>query len=192
MDRRVTPVVAALLAFSALAQAQNPPAAPKPPQAPTAPQPPTAPAPAKTTDADRAALEEKFIKQMSGCALVGHFTDSARPDAEPREERYVITKVTKGAGDLFIFQARFGKVNLPLPIPVKWAGDTPVISVTNMGIPGMGTYTARVMIYDGQYMGMWSGATHGGNLWGKIEPLPKEEAQPATDEPKQPEGAAKQ
>src|SRR3954470_2876030 len=146
MDRRVTPVVAALLAFSALAQAQNPPAAPKPPQAPTAPQPPTAPAPAKPTDADRAAVEEKCIKQMSGCALVGHFTDSARADADPREERYVITKVTKGSGDLFIFQARFGRVHLPLPIPVKWAGDTPVISVTNMGIPGMGTYTARVMI----------------------------------------------
>ena len=150
---------------------------------------PAAPAPPKPAGEDRAALEEKFIKQMSGCALVGHFTDSARPDAAPREERYVITKVTKGAGDLFIFQARFGKVNLPLPIPVKWAGDTPVISVTNMGIPGMGAYTARVVIYDGQYAGMWSGATHGGNLWGKIEPLPKEELNPAGDTAKQPEGA---
>jgi hypothetical protein len=177
--RRATFAVTALLASAALAQGQNPPTAPQPPAPPTAPQPPTAPAPAKPADAERAALEEKFIKQMSGCTLVGHFTDTARPDAEPREERYIITKVTKGSGDLFIFQARFGKVNLPLPIPVKWAGDTPVISVTNMGIPGMGTYTARVMIYDGQYMGMWSGATHGGNLWGKIEPLPKEETEKA-------------
>ena len=75
------------------------------------------------------------------------------------------------------------------PIPVKWAGDTAVITVTNMGIPGMGTYSARVMIYDGQYAGMWTGTNHGGQMWGKIEPL-KEAAEPQA-EPKPPEQPAK-
>jgi hypothetical protein len=159
-------------------------------QTPPAPTPPPATQPA---GADRAALEEKFIKQMSGCTLVGFFSDSNRPDAQPRAERYVITKVTKLGGETFIFHARFqmknGEINLPLPIPVKWAGDTPVITVTKMGILGMGTYTARVLIYDGQYAGMWSGTNHGGNLWGKIEPLKdepaKDDAKPAeTDKPK--------
>ena len=46
---------------------------------------------------------------MSGSQLVGHSTNSAHADAEPREDWYVITKVIKGTGDLFIFQARFGK-----------------------------------------------------------------------------------
>ena len=85
----------------------------------------------------------------------------------------MITKVTKGTGDLFIFQARFGKVNLPLPIPVKWAGDTPIITVTDMGIPGIGKYTARVMIYGDHYAGTWSGsANHQGMLVGRIEHAP--------------------
>jgi hypothetical protein len=58
---------------------------------------------------------------------------------------------------------------VPLVIPVKWAGDTPVISVTDLSIPGAGTYTARVMIYRDQYAGTWSGVDCGGHLWGRIE-----------------------
>ena len=62
--------------------------------------------------------------------------------------------------------------------PVRWAGDTPVISVTNFGIPLIGTYSARVVIYQGQYAGTWSGKTHGGHLFGKIvknDEAPKED-----------------
>jgi hypothetical protein len=179
MNRRLPLITAAaaalaLLSISPLAPAQTPPAPP---------QPATPPADAPTAGADRAALEEKFIKQMSGCTLVGFFSDSNHPEAPPRAEKYVITKVTKLNGDLFVFSARFqmkdGEINLPLVIPVKWAGDTPVISVTKMGIPGMGSYTARVLVYDGQYAGMWMGTGHGGNLWGKIEPLKEEPAKDA-------------
>lgn len=57
-------------------------------------------------------------------------------------------------------------------IPVKWAGDTPVISVTDMTIPLLGTYTARVTIYKDTYAGMWSGGNHGGYMWGKLEKVP--------------------
>jgi hypothetical protein len=39
-----------------------------------------------------------------------------------------------------------------------------------MGVPGIGTYSARVLIYDDHYAGTWSGsATHRGSLFGKIE-----------------------
>jgi hypothetical protein len=51
---------------------------------------------------------------------------------------------------------------------VKWAGDTPVISVTNVAFPGLGTYSARVVVYDGQYAGTWGGKDHGGQMFGKI------------------------
>jgi hypothetical protein len=132
---------------------------------------------------DQAALERKFQATMSGAVLVGRFSDSARPDAAPKEDRYTIQRVSKiegagagagaGAGDrwLFLCRIQFGKKDLavPLTIPVKWAGDTPVISVTDLTIPGMGTYTARVIIYDDQYAGTWRGGTHGGHLWGRIE-----------------------
>ena len=118
-------------------------------------------------------LEKKFEKTMSGATLVGRFTITGQgaDDKPPAEERYVISKVTKIGEDRWMFVARIGdaKVPVPLPLPVKWAGDTPVISVTKVSVPGMGTYTARVLVYDDHYAGTWDAGDHGGHLWGRIE-----------------------
>jgi len=51
---------------------------------------------------------------------------------------------------------------------VKWAGDTPVITLDNVGIPGGNTYSARVLIYNKTYAGTWSGGEHAGLLNGII------------------------
>ena len=48
-------------------------------------------------------------------------------------------------------------------------GGLQSITVTDAKIPGLGTYTARVMFYRDEYAGTWSGGNHGGHLWGKIE-----------------------
>ena len=90
-----------------------------------------------------------------------------------KEDKYTIESVTKGPGDLWWFKARiqYGghDVTVPsLPLKVLWAGDTPVITVDKMPFPGLGTYTARVLIYDNKYVGTWDGANHGGTLFGKI------------------------
>ena len=64
-------------------------------------------------------------------------------------------------------------------LPVKFAGDTPVISLTNFTVPGFGSFTARVVIYNGAYAGTWSSTAantsgpganlpHGGMLFGKV------------------------
>ena len=133
-------------------------------------------------------LEKKFEKTMSGSALVGQFTilGQGNDDAPPAEERYVITKVTKIGEDRWLFMAKIGDapVPIPLPIPVKWAGDTPVISVTKLKVPGMGTYSARVLIYDNHYAGTWDAGeadAHRGHLWGRVERADKKqvEAKPA-------------
>ena len=60
-------------------------------------------------------------------------------------------------------------MTLPVPVRLEWAGDTPVVSVTDLGLPGLGTYTARVAFYRDLYAGMWWGSSHGGNMFGKIE-----------------------
>ncbi len=119
---------------------------------------------------------------MRGAALVGNFTvfradsDGASGEAEPppmRSERYEIEKVVKRASDIWTFHARirFGDHDVTVPVPVKlvWAGDTPVVSVTDLGIPGLGSYTARVVFYRDSYAGMWWGKEHGGNMFGTIE-----------------------
>jgi hypothetical protein len=130
-------------------------------------------APATQPAADTDALEQQFIKTMTNAVLVGRFTTEGNNRA-PAEERYTIVSVKKIAGDLWLISARiqFGNkdATIPLPIPVRWAGDTPVLCVTDMGVPGIGTYSARVLIYDDHYAGTWSGsATHRGSLFGKIE-----------------------
>ncbi len=119
---------------------------------------------------DRATLEKQFEKTLSDVTLVGHFVIEGEDDGALKEDKYTISKVTKLQGDYWLFQVRIqygGRdVTLPLPLRVKWAGDTPVITVTDAAIPGLGTYTARVGIYRSKYAGTWSGKDHGGQLFG--------------------------
>lgn len=122
---------------------------------------------------DHAALEQQFQETLSGARLVGNYSivgqDNERP---PQEEKYTILRATKLQGDLWLLTARiqFGEqdVAVPLPLEVKWAGDTPVISVTDVTIPGLGTFTARVMVFRGRYAGTWQHGNVGGHLWGRL------------------------
>ena len=123
---------------------------------------------------DRAALEKQFSKRMSNSALVGRFTVAGKADEKPpRPERYELESVTKLKGDYWVFLARikYGKndVKVPITLKVLWAGDTPVISLTDLTIPGMGTFTARVLFYGDRYVGTWQHGKAGGHMWGRIE-----------------------
>jgi hypothetical protein len=116
-------------------------------------------------------LERKFQQMMSGVTLIGH-SASLKGESISGEEKYVIEKVSKLQGDTWLFHVRiqYGSHDIPVPLPVtiKWAGDTPVITITNLTIPGLGTYTARVLLYQAQYAGTWSSKDHGGQVFGKI------------------------
>jgi hypothetical protein len=88
-------------------------------------------------------------------------------------EKYTIEKVSKAQGDLWLFNARWliGKSDIPiaLPLTIKWAGDTPVITLDNVTIPGLGTFSSRVLIHEEWYAGTWRHDKVGGHLWGRIE-----------------------
>lgn len=118
-----------------------------------------------------AELEKQFEQMMTGAVLVGHSTLDGR-EGLSGEERYSIDRVSKLTGEVWMFEARMKleghEIPVPIPVTIKWAGDTPVIEVTDTGIPGMGTYTARVVLYRDRYAGTWSGKNHGGQLFGAI------------------------
>ncbi len=143
-------------------------------------------------------LDKAFAERMTNAVMAGQWSDGVHA---PKGDKYTIVSVQKlpGKGDTWVFNARIqfgGKdVTIPLLIPVKWAGDTAVISVTDFNVPGLGTYTSRVVVYKDQYAGTWSGKDHGGYLWGHIEKAPPEKApaeKPATDIPAdQPKAPAK-
>jgi hypothetical protein len=143
---------------------------------------------AKPAPLDQAALEKKFEQDMTGVYLKGFFTLLGREEKQGlKEEKYTINSVKKVEGDKWLFNVRiqYGNIDLPvtLPLDVKWAGDTPVITLTDVAVPGIGTFTSRVLIYRGQYAGTWEGgkepdgSIHGGNLFGVLEKIEKQTRQ---------------
>lgn len=128
--------------------------------------------------------EQAFQELLSNAVLVGTFSIDGR-DGTPKPERYTISGVTKVRGDRWIVQARitYGDTDIPVPVPVQvnWAGDTPMISVTNLTIPLVGSqFTSRVLFYGDRYAGTWQHGKVGGHMWGRIE---KAAAQPAEETP---------
>jgi len=131
--------------------------------------------------ADQEQLEATFKATLTKATLSGRWC-AVLPDGKKsegrlklspeKEDKYTIVGVSKLKGDSWLIRARiqYGKVDVvaPIPIQVKWAGDTPVIVVDKMSMPGGGTYSARVVVYENTYAGTWSGGDHGGLLNGVI------------------------
>ncbi len=129
---------------------------------------------AEKTDAARAALEKAFSETLTGATLVGRFSvDGRNAEKPPQPERYELESVTKLSGDYWVFLARIkygnNDVKVPITLKVLWAGDTPVASLTNLAIPGLGTFTARVLFHGDRYVGTWQHGKVGGHMWGSIE-----------------------
>lgn len=121
-------------------------------------------------------LEKEFAEKMTGVTLVGYFTVDGQ-QKPPKEERYDIYKTTKIEDNKWMIQARikYGKNDLTVPIilNVDWAGDTPVMSLTNLTIPGLGTFTSRTMFYGDRYVGTWQHGKIGGHMYGRLEKTPQ-------------------
>lgn len=127
---------------------------------------------------DEAALAERdaaFSKSMQNSVLVGSFTIDGHDDKEPlKAERYEIDSVVKANDNLWIFTARvkYGKLDtkVPITVPMEWAGDTPMVTLTDSNLPGLGEgFSARVLFYKDRYAGTWQHGPVGGHMFGKIE-----------------------
>ena len=155
--------------------------------------------PATAAEAVRAEVEKEteqeelfagFEQMLKKSVLVGTFMIDVDKDKKRIDERYEISKVVKQPkGDYWMFYSRikYGKhdVTLPIPVEVKWAGTTPVITVDNLTIPGMGTFDARVLFADGKYAGTWRHGEVGGLMFGHLEKQPeKSEKVPANQDQK--------
>ncbi len=128
----------------------------------------------KNGKADREALEKAFSERMSGAILVGHYSVIGKEMKAANPERYELKKVSKVQDDLWQFESRvkYGQtdVTLPLVLRMVWADDTPMISLTNVTLPGLGEgFSARVIFHGDRYAGSWQHGKIGGHLWGIIE-----------------------
>lgn len=133
-------------------------------------------------DPRRVALEQRFSQSMQNCTLVGAFTTDGQADnGPPKPERYEIESVEKASGNLWIFtvRIRYGKLDtkLPVTVPLEWAGETPMVNLTNATLPGLGEgFSARVLFHEDRYAGTWQHGAVGGHMFGKIE---RKKADPA-------------
>lgn len=131
--------------------------------------------PAKPAD-DKAARDElikSLEKSLTGARLTGRFTVKGKEDQAPAPEEYTITSARKLIdGDQWMITARikYGKTDksFPIPIDIQWAGTTPIMTLDKVTIPGLGTFSTRVVIHDGLYAGTWQHDEVGGHLFGTI------------------------
>ena len=176
-------MVAALLASRAPAHAE-PPGDPPPSAGEQEPQ-------AQHKHPGRAELEKEFGATLANATLQGTWQMTGKdglsgraPLTDPRPESYTISRAVKLTGDHWLITARirFGETDVTLPVPVRvlWAGDTPIITVDSWTLPGMGSYSARVMIFGGFYTGVWFSTEkdYGGTLSGRVLRDPQPEPQP--------------
>lgn len=123
--------------------------------------------------------ERQFTERMRNVSMVGTFTVDGR-DRTPREDRYDISKVEKIGDDLWRFTVKMkccGIIDaVPIAVPMRFNGDTPTIMMTDLSLPGMGTFTVRLLFYGDRYAGSWQHGKFGGHMTGRIE------KQTATDE----------
>ena len=116
-------------------------------------------------------------KALTGTKFSGVFTIDGK-EGVPAKEEYTILSVKKvEQSDLWVFKARikYGKqdITLPVPVPIKWAGKTPVIEMDNLKIPLLGTFSAHIVIDDGKYAGTWKHGKVGGHMFGSILKIEK-------------------
>ena len=125
--------------------------------------------------AEESTRESRLADYLSGARFVGKFSVDGKPDDRPlKSEQYTISKCEKlPEPDMYRLTARikYGKVDseVPLDIKILWAGNTPVMTLDALWIPGMGTFSARVLIHSDRYAGTWQHDQVGGHLFGTIE-----------------------
>ena len=86
--------------------------------------------------------ERAFSERMRDVVLVGSFTVAGR-DRPPKADRYEISSVERVGDDLWRFNAKLDCCGIsgpvPIVVPMRFVGDTPMIMMTDTSLPGIGT-----------------------------------------------------
>ena len=122
------------------------------------------------TAAEMNDLEKQFQAALTNTTLTGFFTVGDSPETRP--DKYTIENLTKLEGNIWKFDARIqygGKdYRASVNVPVKWAGETAVLSMAQYAITGQGVFSARILIHNGMYAGTWGNQATGGKMFGMV------------------------
>lgn len=117
--------------------------------------------------------ERLFIERMRDVSLIGSYTEREREAGPSTPERYDISSVEKVGPDLWRFHATLTCCGfngaLPVVVPLRWTGDTPMIMMTDTSLPGLGTFSVRLFFYADCYSGTWQHGVRSGFMSGRIQ-----------------------
>ena len=135
------------------------------------------------TDKAQQDLIVRLEKYLTGTKWTGNFVVDGKEKLI--SEYYEILSAKKSEfGDNWNLTVRikYGGHDTTLPLPpieIKFAGQTPVITVDRLFVPGLGTFDARVVIRQSKYAGTWKHGEVGGFLFGTIQSMSDEELEAA-------------
>lgn len=130
---------------------------------------------ANTPDLKQLGYEREFAKYLTGSKLVGLFTVDGKPLGNLEPEAYEIrsAKRVEGTEKEWEIKTRiqYGEKDFDFDVilDIEWIGKTPIMVLDNVTIPGMGTFSARVLFHDKKYAGTWKHDKRGGHLMGRVE-----------------------
>ena len=119
-------------------------------------------------------LNQNLQNFLTDITFRGHFTTDKTGSEEepPKQDEYTITSATHVGGDYWLLTSRIQykdiDVTLPVPVIIRWASTTPLIMLEEVTLPGMGTFSARVLIHRNRYAGTWQHDDVGGHLFGTL------------------------
>lgn len=117
----------------------------------------------------------EFEEYLTGAVLTGVFTVDGQNLDKLEPESYEIKSAKKLDGYDSVWEIttriKYGKndIVVPVEINVEWIGKTPVMVMDSAPIPGLGTFSARVVFHDKKYAGTWKHDDNGGHLFGRVE-----------------------
>ena len=121
----------------------------------------------------KAELEKQFADSLTGATMVGHYVTGKLEKGKSAGRSLRACQSLEGQGRHVAVRPRIQvegqDLTLPIPLTVLWAGNTPVITLDETSIPGLGTFSARVLIHGHNYAGTWSHGNEGGQMFGRIE-----------------------
>lgn len=120
-------------------------------------------------------MEKQFAAMLKGATLMGTWAAVGPVGlGDDKQDGYQIVEAKKVKGDKWVMVSKFKykgqELNIPVPVVVKFAGDTAVMILNNLPTGDGATWSARILYHNDVYTGSWWESTKkkGGILSGVI------------------------
>ncbi len=116
-------------------------------------------------------FHKSLERLLSGATLSGFLSAEGSPEPRPCSLKVERLEKSDGLHDWqfqFALQAAGNEHECRLPADVHWAGSTPVVSIHEAEIPGVGAVSAKVLINNCLVAGTWVHNDKRGEVWGEI------------------------